>query len=103
MKNFLAQQINVGNQSITGPLEGISTLSDIVNKVVALLMPLGGIILLFVIIWGGYDFMMSRGQPEKLKSAKAKITTGIIGFVLLVFSYVIAKLVATIFGIEGIF
>jgi len=103
MKKIFAQAINVGGQPIEGPLVGISTLSDIVNKVVAFLVPLGGIILLFVMIWGGYDFMMSRGQPEKIKSAQAKITTGIIGFVLLVFSYVIAKLVATIFGLEGIF
>lgn len=103
MKKFLVQQIDVGGQSLKGPLVGINNLSDIVNKVVAFLIPLGGIILLFVMIWGGYDFMMSRGQPEKIKSAQAKITTGIIGFVLLVFAYVITKLLATIFGVgEGI-
>jgi len=70
---------------------------------VKFLIPLAGIILLMVMIWGGYDYMMSRGQPEKIKSAQAKITTGIIGFALLVFSYIIAKLVATIFGLgQGI-
>jgi len=107
MKNFLAQQINVGGQGISGPLVvGGKTdfkLADIVSEIVKFLIPLGGVILLFVMIWGGYDFMMSRGNPEKMKSAQAKITTGIIGFVLLVFAYVIAKLIATIFGVgEGI-
>jgi len=107
MKKLFAQQIDVGGQGISGPLVvGGKTdfkLADIVSEIVKFLIPLAGIILLFVMIWGGYDFMMSRGNPEKLKSAQAKITTGIIGFVLLIFSYVITKLVATIFGLgQGI-
>ena len=103
MKHYLSQQINIGGQQIQGPLQEINNLSDVVNKIITLLIPLAGIILLLVLIWGGYDYLMSQGQPEKLKSAQAKITTGIIGFVLLIASYVIVKLITTIFGIgEGI-
>lgn len=103
MKNHLAQQINISGQPIEGPLRGINTLGDLVNKVVELLIPLAGIILFFVLIWGGYDFLMSQGNPEKIKGAQAKITTGIIGFVLLIFAYVIVKLIAKIFSVgEGI-
>lgn len=50
MSKVLAQSINVGGQAIEGPLEGVDTLADIVNKVVSLLIPLAGIILLFVLI-----------------------------------------------------
>ena len=106
MRKILVQQINIGGQSLTGPLvingKTDFKLADVVSAVISFLIPLAGIIFLFVMIWGGYDFMMSRGQPEKIKNAQAKITAGIIGFVLLVFAYVIAKLVAGIFGIEGI-
>ena len=103
MRNYLTQQMNVGGQQITGPLQGINNLSDVINKVVELSIPLAGIILLLVLIWGGYDFMMSQGQPEKIKNAQAKITTGIIGFVLLIISYIVVKLIAKIFGLgEGI-
>jgi len=103
MRNYLTQQMNVGGQQITGPLQGINNLSDVINKIVELVIPLAGIILLLVLIWGGYDFMMSQGQPEKIKNAQAKITTGIIGFVLLIISYIVVKLIARIFGLgEGI-
>ena len=107
MKKFIAQQMNIGGQGIQGPLViGGKTdfkLADVVSELVKFLIPMAGIILLMVMIWGGYDYMISRGQPEKIKSAQAKITTGIIGFALLVFSYIIAKLVATIFGLgQGI-
>lgn len=102
MKNYLAQQINIGGQPIEGPLQGINNLSDIVNRIIELLIPLGGIILLFVLILGGYQYLMSQGQPEKIKAAQAKITTGIIGFILLVFSYIVVNLIAKIFGLSGL-
>ena len=103
MKIYLTQQIDIGGQPITGPLQGITSLSDIVNRIVEFLIPLAGIILLLVLIWGGYDYLMSQGQPEKIKNAQAKITTGIIGFILLVFSYILVRLIVKIFGLdEGI-
>jgi hypothetical protein len=48
--------------------------------------------------------MTSEGNPEKIKSAQAKITTGVIGLVLLVSAFLIVKLVELVFGIKsGIF
>lgn len=97
---ILAQRVDIGGQSITGPLQGINNLSDVVNKLVAFLIPVAGIILLLVLIWGGYDYLISQGNPEKIKGAQAKITTGIIGFVLLVVAYVLVRLITKIFGLD---
>jgi hypothetical protein len=101
---YLAQQIQINGQSIEGPLK-FNTLGEIVSRVVNLfLIPIAGVILLLVFIWAGYDFMTSEGNPEKIKSAQAKITTGVIGLVLLVSAFLIVKLVELIFGIKsGIF
>lgn len=101
---LLAQNINVGGQSITGPLKGINTLSDVINKIVPVVIYAAIIILFFVLVWGGFNFLTSAGNPEKIKSARAKITTGIIGFILLIVSYIIVKLISTLFGIgQGLF
>ena len=97
---MLAQNINIGGQSISGPLENINTVGDLINRLLSFLIPLAGIILLLVLIWGGYDFLMSGGAPDKIKSAQAKITTGLIGFFLLAFAYLIVKIIAFIFGVE---
>lgn len=74
-------------------------LVNIVNALVAFLIPLGAVILFIFLLWGGFDFLMANGEPEKMKSGKAKITSGLIGFLLLVFAYVITKIIASIFGI----
>lgn len=94
---LLAQEIGINGQKIKGPLVGIETLGDFINKIIAFLIPLAAVILFLVLIWGGYDFMLSQGNPEKVKSAKGKITTGLVGFILLIISYLLVKLITQIF------
>lgn len=88
---------------ISGPMTSINSLSDLVGRVLSYLIPLAGVILFLIIIWGGYNILMSQGNPEKLQEGRQKITAGIIGFVLLVCSFFIARLIGFIFGVgEGI-
>ena len=99
-KILLAQSMTIDGKTITGPLNSeITNLGSLVNRLMTFLLPLAAIVLLFVLIWGGYDLMMSQGTPEKLKGAKAKITAGLIGFFLLVAAYFITRLVSAIFGL----
>lgn len=77
-----------------------TTLGGLINRIMEFLVPTAGVILFLVLIWGGYDFIMSGGEPDKIKSGRAKITSGIIGLVLLVLSYVFAKLFGAIFGLD---
>ena len=89
--------------AITGPLQNINTLADLVNILLTFLVPMAGIILFFVIIWGGYDLLLSQGDPERVQSGKNKITSGIIGMVPLVLSFLIARIIGYIFGVgDGI-
>ena len=98
-----AQDINVNGMSIKGPLVGYSNIGDIINNVVPFIITLAGIILFFVLMWGGFDYVTSQGMPEKVKSANAKITAAVIGFVLLVLSFLITRVLAYIFGVgQGI-
>jgi hypothetical protein len=96
---FLAQKVNIGGQQIEGPLQGIDNIGQLVSRLLLFLIPFAGVILLFVLIWGGYDFIISQGNPEKIKGAQAKISTGIIGFILLIISYLLVRVITKIFGL----
>ena len=101
--HLLAQVANIGGTEIKGPLSGINTLGDVINAVLPFIMSFAAIILFLILIWGGYDVMMSQGTPEKMKSGRAKITAGIVGFFLLIISYFLARFLSYIFGVgEGI-
>ncbi len=98
---ILAQSftINGTNSTINGPLVGIVTLGDVVNKLLPFVLAIGGIALFIILILGGYDVLMSQGSPERLKAGRAKITAALIGFILLVSSYFITQLLNFIFGV----
>lgn len=99
---LLSQSLNFGNQTIQGPLDSsVDSLGKIITKTLSFIMPMAGIVLLFVLISGGYDYMMSQGNADKIKSAQGKITSGIIGFILLIVSFLITRLIAVIFGLGG--
>ncbi len=103
MNKLLAQTVNFSGTEIKGPLDPkIQKLGDLISRMLSFIIPLSGIVLLFVLIWGGYDYMMSQGNPEKIKSAQAKITTGLIGFFLLICSYLIVRVIAGIFGLGSV-
>ncbi|MCX7955798.1 MAG: hypothetical protein N2593_01670 [Patescibacteria group bacterium] len=107
IKQILAQAVNLNGQTIEGPLRipGVDSseikLSHIIGRILQFMMPLAGIILLFILIWGGYDYILSQGNQDKIKSAQAKITAGLIGFGILIFSYFLVRLISFIFGLQG--
>jgi TRAP-type C4-dicarboxylate transport system permease small subunit len=98
-----AQEVKMNGVSLKGPLQGYNTIGDIVNNLVPFVITIGGIMLFLILMWGGYDYVTSQGTPEKIKSANAKITAAIIGFVLLVLSFLITRIISYIFGVgQGI-
>lgn len=103
MNRYFAQSLTIGGQEIKGPLDAsINTIGDLLNKkLIPFLYPMAALVLFFILVWGGYDFLMSQGTAEKVKNAQAKITAGIIGFVLLLLSFLIVKLISFIFNMGG--
>lgn len=101
MSRTLAQ-LTIGNQTIQGPLDpNLNSVGSVVNRVTSFLIPISAVILLFVLILGGYELMMSRGEPAKVQGARAKITAGVVGFVLLLLSFLITRLIAVVFDLQG--
>ena len=101
MLSLIAEKIIIGGQEIEGPLKSdFSTPASVVNVIMTrLLIPLIAVILFLVFISGGYDFLLSAGNPEKVKTARAKLTAAVIGFIILVSAYFITKLIGQIFGL----
>ena len=104
--HLLAQQMTINGVTINGPLNiggGPITITSIIARVMTFLIPLASIILFASIVWGGYEIMMSQGDAGKLKEGRAKLTTGVVGFIILVLAYFITRLIAEVFQIgQGI-
>ncbi len=104
--SLIAQTIGLPGPSgkpiyLSGPLVGINSLADVISHVLAFVFPLAGVLLFLFLVWGGFDFMLSGGEPEKIQAGRAKITSALIGFLLLVFSLFIVRLIAFVFKLGG--
>lgn len=103
---FATPQVGAGTPlptpvTIKGPAGfDINNLGELTNRIMIFLVPFSGLLLLLILIWGGYDYLMSRGAPERIKSARAKMTAAIIGFVLLVSAYIIVRFIAFILNLN---
>jgi len=79
-----------------------SDLGGIVNELVKYIFPAAGIALLIYIIIGGYQMMLSGGDPKNIAAGKEKITNAIIGFIIVFAAYWIAQAVAVLLGLRTI-
>lgn len=54
----------------------------ILLAVVEILLRVGGIVAVFFVIYGGFRYITSQGEPENTKSARQTITNALIGVVI---------------------
>lgn len=59
----------------------------------------GGMILLGMLVYGGFEMMTSLGNEEKFKGGAERVKNGLIGFLLLFGVYWLAQLAQVLFKI----
>lgn len=72
----------------------------IVQNLVRAAIPFAGIVLFFIIIVGGWTLLNSGGEPSKVKKAWGTITFGLLGFFLIIASYLILRLIEQFTGVN---
>ena len=97
MEKILAQSLQIGDQTITGPVNKFNNLADIINAVLKIVFPLALFILFVFLLWSGFDMVRNLGNPKLVESAKLRITNAVIGIILLAVSYWLSEIVIGIF------
>jgi hypothetical protein len=90
----------LGNLKQTGQAAGTGNadLPSIVSTVVSTALSLIGIVLLVLILYGGFMWMTSRGNEEQIGKARKIITSAIIGLAIVLSSYAITVFVINALG-----
>jgi hypothetical protein len=109
MKNLLAQE----GEKIGEPMTGIGTLgtpgSGAVNLFASFLTSVIGLMTIIAIIWfiftlitGAIGIMSAGGDKQSLENAQKRITTGLIGLVVVIAGIFLVDLVGRLIGIPNI-
>lgn len=66
-----------------------TTLSAIIGKIVQAFLSLLGVIFIILMVYGGYNWMMSAGDEQKLTKAQDTIRRAVIGVIITAGAYAI--------------
>lgn len=90
-------QLNFGNDYLTnfqtGAGYGNAGLSEIIGNIIQIVLSLLGLVAVVLIIIGGFQWMTSGGNEEKIKSAKKLMGSALVGLVIVILAYAIAAFV----------
>lgn len=78
----------------------ITTLGGFVSALLPIILVLAGLVLFVLLILGGFGILTSAGSPDKVKAAQGKITSAVIGFVIIFVSYWIARILEVMLGVD---
>jgi len=79
-----------------------TSIGDFVGRIIPYLFAGAGFLLLIYLVIGGLEFMLSLGDPKKTAGARGKITSALIGFLIVFAAYIIVQVIGLIFKIEAI-
>ena len=85
--------LNLGLQNVSGSGLGSQDIRTTVSKIINVALSFIGVIVLVIILYGGFLWMTAVGNEEKVGEAKKWIYGGIIGLVIILSSYAIAQFV----------
>jgi hypothetical protein len=74
------------------------TLGSIINRLMPYIFAFSGLILLFMIIFSGYQLLTSAGNPEAMQKGKSRLTAALVGFILIFAAFWIYQLIGVIIG-----
>ncbi len=89
-------------QGLLTPGGGIDTFTKFISSTIGLMTIIAIIWFIFVFFTGAIAIVSSGGDKQALEAARKKITTGIIGLVVVVASIFIIKLIGYLIGIPDI-
>ncbi|MEK7168616.1 MAG: hypothetical protein AAB778_01260 [Patescibacteria group bacterium] len=72
----------------------------VLPKLVGLVLVFGSVAFFFIFVWGAISWILSGGDKAHVESARARITNSLIGFILMISVFAVAKLIETFFGID---
>jgi len=84
---------DVGSPRLPNPLGGNADLMTVLLRVMQVALALVDIFALFMFILGGFEFLISAGNPNMIKRAKDTLVWATIGIVVITLSYSILKFI----------
>ncbi|MBI4437800.1 hypothetical protein HY631_02510 [Candidatus Uhrbacteria bacterium] len=79
---------------LTNPL-GTTDVRVIIARIIQAILSITGAVALLMFIWGGFQWLISAGEPEKIKKGKETFTWAIIGLAVIIGAYMLVSTIVS--------
>lgn len=79
---------------------GSGGISSLLSNLIQLFYGLAAVVLIYMLLWGAYDWITSEGQKEKLESARNKIINALIGIILFAMAFAVIQVIGQFTGFK---
>lgn len=95
---IIAHAGSFSTQSVRNPLTGFTSLTAVANFILNLLIGVGFFLTAVFLIWGGIQYIMSKGDTKAATTARDTITNSIIGLVIVIGALAIRQIAISTLG-----
>lgn len=93
-------EVNIGKEFGFGD---ITSLGETTSRIVTPIFSIAAAAVIIFFLWGAFKWLKSGGNKEEIAGARQVITHTIVGFILLIFAFLILQfLLSSLFGITGL-
>ena len=92
--------LNLYDENVN-PLAKFGNIASLLNLFIPILIIGAALLLLIMLLYGGFTWITAGGTPENLAKAQKIMTFAIIGLVIVILSFLFVKLISIIFNIAA--
>lgn len=96
MENLIAQTQIV----VSPPPQGYKDLGNFVTNVLTLAFVIAILVVLFMLIWGAFEWITSGGDKEAVGKARNRIINALIGLAVLAVAYALTRIAGQFLGFD---
>lgn len=88
--------------SISTPAQGYKNLGAFIGNVLTVLFAIAALVVLFMLVWGAYEWIVSGGDKEAVGKARGRILNALIGLAVLAVAFALAVVAAQFLGFANL-
>lgn len=87
---------------IAAPTGFFTDIGVLINRALQFVLVIAALLVFLYLVWGGIEWITSGGDKGKTESARNKITSAVIGLIVVAASFAILQLALTFLGVGNI-
>lgn len=92
--------LNIGGYKVYDPLnEKFKSFGDIISVLLPYLIVFAGLGFFLAMVYSGFNYLTSAGDPKKIEGAKGCLVNSLTGFIIVLTSYFLIRILDYIFGL----